>query len=606
MSMVDAARPQRAAFDLSRLLASRWLWCLAVVACLAARELAGGFKDLLVSLGDTDDATRLHQVRTLMATGGWFDMTLPRIGGNHPLVSHWSRLIDLPLIILLQTFGLFLSPDAAELTTRIVWPMLLLLVFLRLLVRAAEAQGAASAGWLMLFMAATCTSGLFQFRVGRIDHHNAMILGSIAGLLILLEARKRPEAGTLAGVLVGFALAVGYEPLAFLLPALAAMALWALFDLTWLAGVRRMAVACAATLAGVFVITVAPWDWLHARCDALSLNMVLLVAGGAAGLAIVDLRGRQWRTAERFAALSGAGALGLAAYAALDTRCLAGPFGQVAPAIKLLWLDHVAETINIFAFFPMNPKAVVASIVLMIVALGCTLERWRRLRTPETLALLGLMILITPAGLWMIKLTPYTCWVAAFAVTLSIAELGPTLQLTALSRQLAAALMLNQGSFAALAAPLLMLTSVSTDALQGKVIVEGTQCLTTPAIRSLSTLPKGFFVASIDYGAYLVALTPHDVLAAPYHRADIAMIENQAILAAAPAEARQRLAALSADYLLLCLPKPGAATFTAGGPRPSSPAGLEARLHAGQTIDFLEPVSLSPAAADLRVWRVRR
>ncbi len=606
MSMLDAARPQRTTLDLSRLLASRWLWCLAAILFLALRELATGFGDLLTSLGDTDDATRLHQVRTLIATGGWFDMSLPRIGGAHPLVSHWSRLIDVPLIILLQTLGLFLSPDAAELATRIIWPMLLLLVFLRLLVRAAEAQGGTSAGWLMLFMAATCMSGLFQFRIGRIDHHNAMILGAVAGLLILLEARKRPAAGTVAGVLVGLGLAVGFEPLAIVLPAFAAITLWALFDLTWLAGVRRMAVACAATLGGVFIVTVAPWDWLLVRCDALSLNIVVLIAGAAAGLTIVDKHGRRWTPAERFAALAGSGTLGLAGYAALDTRCLAGPFGQVAPAIKPLWLDHVTETASIISFFQMNPTAIVASVLFMVVAIICSVERWRRLRTPESLALLGLIILITPAGLWMIKLTPYASWVAAFAITLSIADLGPTQQLTTLSRQLAAALMLNQWSFAALATPLLMLTNVSPAALQGKVVVEGTQCMTTPAIRALSALPKGFFVAPIDYGAYLVTLTPHDVLAAPYHRADRAIIENQAILAAQPAEARQRLAAISADYLLLCLPKPDTTTFVASGPRPNAPTGLEARLHAGQTVDFLEPVTINAPVAELKVWRILR
>jgi hypothetical protein len=598
MSMLDAARPQRTTLDLSRLLASRWLWCLAAILFLALRELATGFGDLLTSLGDTDDATRLHQVRTLIATGGWFDMTLPRIGGAQPLVSHWSRLIDVPLIILLQTLGLFLSPDAAELATRIIWPMLLLLVFLRLLVRAAEAQGGTSAGWLMLFMAATCMSGLFQFRIGRIDHHNAMILGAVAGLLILLEARKRPAAGTFAGVLVGLGLAVGFEPLAIVLPAFAAITLWALFDLTWLAGVRRMAVACAATLGGVFIVTVAPWDWLLVRCDALSLKIVVLIAGAAAGLTIVDKHGRLWTPAERFAALAGSGALGLAGYAALDTRCLAGPFGQVAPAIKPLWLDHVTETASIISFFQMNPTAIVASVLFMIVAIICAVERWRRVRTPESLALLGLIILITPAGLWMIKLTPYASWVAAFAITLSIADLGPTQQLTTLSRQLAAALMLNQWSFVALAKPLLMLTNV---------VVEGTQCMTTPAIRALSALPKGFFfVAPIDYGAYLVTLTPHDVLAAPYHRADRAIIENQAILAAQPAEARQRLAAISADYLLLCLPKPDTTTFVASGPRPNAPTGLEARLHAGQTVDFLEPVTINAPVAELKVWRILR
>ena len=97
MAMPDARAAHPPTLDIAKLLASRWLWCLVAVLFLAGRDLAQGFSDLLVSLGDTDDATRLYQVRHLMATGAWFDMTLPRLGGDTPLVSHWSRLIDLPL-----------------------------------------------------------------------------------------------------------------------------------------------------------------------------------------------------------------------------------------------------------------------------------------------------------------------------------------------------------------------------------------------------------------------------------------------------------------------------------------------------------------------------
>jgi hypothetical protein len=610
MSMLDAARPQRTALDLSGLLASRWLWCLAAVLCIAFREIAGGYSGLLTALGDPDDATRLHQVRTLMATGAWFDMALPRIGGVNPLVSHWSRLIDVPLIVLLQGLGLVLPPAAAELVTRIAWPLVLLFVFLRLVVRAAEEQSRQSmphatyAGGLMLFMAVTCGVGLAQFQIGRIDHHNAMILGSIGGLLILLQARKSPAAGTLSGLLIGFSLAVGYEPLAFLLPALGGIALWSIVDMTWLAGVRRMAVAAASLLAAVFVTTVAPWHWLAVRCDALSLNMVLLVVAGAAGLSIIDRHGRHWRVAERLAALAGAGSLGLAGFGALDLRCLAGPFGQIAPEIKPIWLDHVTETASVFTFFHMNPSAVLFSVFLMVAALMAAAERWRRLKTPETLALLSLLVLITPAGLWMIKLTPYACWVAAFAVALSIADLGPTIQMTALSRQLGAALMINQWTITAAVAPFLAMTSMAPEALKGHVVVEGTECLTTPAISPLQALPKGFFVGPIEYGSYIVALTQHDVLAAPYHRADRAIIENQAILTAEPAEARRRLAAVSADYLLLCLPKMAAAKYAGASPQTSAPFGLQARLLAGQSLEFLQPLAIETSHPDLKVWRI--
>ncbi len=604
MSMQEMAAARWPTLDCKRLLDARWLWCLMAVLLIAGRELSGGFGDLLTSLGDTDDATRLHQIRTLMATGAWFDMTLPRLGGAYPLVSHWSRLIDLPLIILLQIFGLFVSPATAELGVRIAWPMVLLAAFFRLLVRSAEAQGAPAAAWIILFFGLTCMTGLYQFHIGRIDHHNAMMLGSIAGLLALIEVRRRPDTGVLAGALIGLGLSVGYEPLAFVLPALGVAALWAIYDSAWLDGMRRMAVACLATMTAVFVTTVAPWAWLHARCDALSLNMLVLVAGGAAGLSLVQACGRQWSFAMRLAALAGSGAVGLAVYGALDARCLAGPFGQIDPAINAIWLDHVVETVSVFTFYRMNPVAMISFGLLLAAGIGCAAERWRRLRTPETAALLALVVLVAPTGLWMIKLTPYASWFAAFAIALSIADIGPTRQLTALSGQLTAAMFANQWAFAVLATPLAMLGHASAEAMKGNVTIDGSQCMTTPAIRALAPLPKGLFVGSIDFGSYIVALTHHDVLAAPYHRIDRSILENQAILTAEPEDARRRLKRVGADYLMLCMPQSAGETakLTAA---PTAGTGLEARLKAGQTVSYLDPVTLDTTAKDLRVWRIR-
>ena len=64
------------------------------------------------SLGDTDDAARLVSVRELLAGARWFDTTLPRIGAPEPLVSHWSRLIDAPLGVMIAVFAPLLVTTA--------------------------------------------------------------------------------------------------------------------------------------------------------------------------------------------------------------------------------------------------------------------------------------------------------------------------------------------------------------------------------------------------------------------------------------------------------------------------------------------------------------
>ena len=605
MSMLGVTEPRSSALDWTRLVRSRWVWCIGAILFLMFRELATGFSDLLTSLGDTDDATRLYQVRALMAGTSWFDMSLPRLGGPHPLLSHWSRVIDLPLALLLSGFGLILSPATAELVTRIVWPLLLLCLLLRIVVRAADTQSGTTAAWLIIFFALTCVAGLFQFRIGRIDHHNGMILGSIGGLLVLLQARLQPSEGYWAGGLIGFGLAVGYEPLAFLLPALGGVALLAVVDTRWLSGVRNMALALAATLAAAFFATTAPSLWLVAKCDALSLNMVLLAGSGALGLAVIDRNGRAWTLPARIAALAAAGAAGLALFGTLDTRCLAGPFGQIDPAIAPIWLDHVVEGYTIFAFFPTSPAPIVAFAVTQLLAIAAAFTRWRRLRTPETLALLALVVIVTPPAIWMIKLTPYASWVAAFCLALTVAGFKGTATMTQLTAQLLGALGASQWTYAMIAAPLLAFGGVSNAAVKSDIIVDGTQCMTTPAIRSLAPLPRGLFVGPIDFGSYIVALTHHEALAAPYHRMDKAILANHAILNGEPNAARQLLDEVDADYVVVCMPKAAAkAPAFAGAPIASS--GLEARLKAGEIIDFLAPVAVSSPVAELKVWRVVR
>ena len=611
MSMLGTATPQPVALAWRKALASRWLWCLAAVLFIGGRDLFQSFGDLLTSLGDTDDATRLTEVRRLLAGASWFDMSLPRIGGETPLISHWSRLIDVPLAVLLQLFGLILTPANAELLTRIVWPLVVLFLFLRVGVRAIETQASTSAGnttaaALLLVLAVTCMTGLYQFRIGRIDHHNGMISGSIGGLLLLLNARRVPHDGLWAGLLIGLGLSVGYEPLAFLLPALGAAALWAVIDMTWLPGVRRMAVALAASLGAIFLATVAPSLWFNARCDALSLNMVLLAGAGAASLAVVDVYGRTWSTARRIAVLAGAGAVGATLYGTLDPRCLAGPFGQVDPALKAVWLDHVTEGFNVFTFFSIAPLSVVAFAGTMTVGFWAAIERWRRLRTPETLVLLVLLAMTAPTGVWMIKLTPYASWVAVFAVALSLADLKATEQLTALSRQIIGATLASQWAFMLAATPLLSMLGTSPALLKADSPSEGAQCMTTQAFSALAPLPKGFVVGPIDFGPFIVALTHHDVLAAPYHRIDQAILKNQAILGAEPAAARLLLKSVHADYVVLCLPKQSATIPAAATSTPPIPLSLEARLKAGQAISYLTPVAIDSPIAELKVWRVLR
>jgi hypothetical protein len=581
---------------------SHKVWCLLALTFIIARAL--GSSELAQSLGDTDDAMRLVQLRDWLAGASWYDLTLHRVGGSAtPLVSHWSRLIDLPLAILLGAFSLILSPANAELAMRIVWPTLLLYLLLRLLVREAGARGGETAVIMLLIFSVTCLSGLFQFRPGRIDHHNAMILGTVGGLLMLTRAFETPRLGWPAGGLVGFALAVGYEPLALIFPMVGIAALSAVVNTTWLLPVRNFLIAMAATLAVSFVLAVPPIRWSSVVCDAISINMVLLSGVGAAGITILHAKGLAWSLSQRIVTLAAIGAAAVSFYVAADPVCLGGPFALVNADAKRVWLDTVLETQNIVATYGNYPTTMLVFLVFVAAGLAAAISRWRNDRSLEAAALLILMGFSILPALWQMKFMPYASWIAVLCLALRVSTFTGGDQLTPLSMRLIGAMSVNQSSLSLALGAALLTVGAPKSVVDGKLTADLDACLSTPAIVSLAKLPAGLVAGRLELGPYIVALTPHSVLSAPYHRIDAAIVEGYGILAAKPVEAEARLRKIGATYLADCV-APIAPGKTPELDKRGDRESLLGKLTFGEAVPFLSEIpNVSPVPA-LRVWQV--
>jgi hypothetical protein len=586
---------------LRQLAASRWLWCLAATMFVVARDFAPA--QLLTSLGDTDDATRLVQVRAWLASGHWYDLLLPRFGGATPLLSHWSRLIDLPIGLLLILFGTFLAASTAELAMRVVWPTLLLLLFLRLLLHEAEVRGGAITGAIALAFAATAVTGLYQFRVGRIDHHNVMIIGTVVGFLMLARSLTVPQVAYVAGAFLGMALAVGYEPILLTAPVLGGMALFAAVRPAYLTAARNAAIGFVTTLAAGLIVTAPPRLWHLSPCDALGANIVLLAAIGAVGLAVMAAQGRDWPLPLRLAALAACGAVGGAAFFTMNPACLRGPFGSMSQDAIDLWLVNVSEGKSVFDVLSGQPLAVF--LALIGTGLVTAWIRYRSDRSMDGLAILSMLLLAVTASLISMKFVAYTSFLAAFAIALFVSDLPGFGSLSQLSARLLGTLVLNQGTLAMAAGLVVLAGGTSPAARDGPALHAINQCKATQAIQSLGQLPKGLIVADVDFGAYIVALTPHDVLSAPYHRIDRAIVESYKIFRSEPDIAEQKLRVLAADYVVHCIPvpQPGVPISPEKGVPRNSMAG---RLSHGETVPFLEELKGVTTEPSLRVWRLTR
>jgi hypothetical protein len=124
-------------------------------------------------------------------------------------------------------------------------------------------------------------------------------------------------------------------------------------------------------------------------------------------------------------------------------------------------------------------------------------------------------------------------------------------------------------------------------------------CFQTQNYAALPKLPPGLVVADIDYGPFLLALTPHSVLAAPYHRLSAGIIDAHRIFASPPEEARRIAALVGATYVVVC-----GSRLPSDLPQAERAASLWGRLQAGAVPDWLaaEP---GPADQPFRIYRVR-
>ena len=164
-------------------------------------------------------------------------------------------------------------------------------------------------------------------------------------------------------------------------------------------------------------------------------------------------------------------------------------------------------------------------------------------------------------------------------------------------------LLLNQSTLAGVfeAGEAVVRAVVGAPIAEGDEPDVGRECARTSNIARLADLPPGLVAANIDLGPHIVAMTPHRVVAAPYHRLDKGILAGQAILYGTPEEAERTARSLGVGYIVLCGAENGdSAKPASGGKYPNS---LRSRLMRGEPIGFLREVAPAPDK-QIRVWRV--
>jgi len=552
-----------------------------------------------LTLSDTDDAMRLVQMRELLAGQSWFDLHEPRLGAGYE--SHWSRLIDAGLAGLFLLFHQFVDVALAERLMRVVWPVLWLLPAFVAAAAIAWRLAGRDAAIVSLLMAVVGLPAFQQFLPGRIDHHNVQITLAIAVLAATVWSDRVRWAAAAAGALTGLALAIGLESLVFLALCGAAFVLRYVADRGAARAFAHYGWALAASSAAAFVVTVGPEHWTHSVCDAIAVNWAAPVVVAGLLMGVAGYMAASERMMVRIVAATVIAGIAATIFLALEPRCLGGPYAMMDPTLRAIWFSHVSEMQPLPAVFRSSPVVAGAVAAFPTVSILATLilARERALRRDPAFLLAAAALLVACAlTVAIAKMCMYAMWFGMPLVAAVCLRLFVRLRLDNLAARAFAAMLLTPAVLSAGASAAVQAAgSPPLEERDGRVLGG---CFKIANYAQLARLPKGMVATDIDFGSFVLALTPHAALAGPYHRLSAGIIAAHQAFALPPGEARGILARFGVTYVVTCGGRPPPALSDA-----EREASLWGRLQAGAIPPWLEPVPAGPGEV-FAVYRVAR
>jgi hypothetical protein len=300
-------------------------------------------------------------------------------------------------------------------------------------------------------------------------------------------------------------------------------------------------------------------------------------------------------------------------------ECLSGPYGMVSPELKAIWLDTVTEAQPIYDYAARRPVAAIATLGAPVVALAVALcrvwfgSREQRIAWATPLALLGIALAL---GFYQVRTLPYANVAAIAVLGAWLAELGARHGVTSLMSK--AALPLAAGFLVACPLVHLALGWAAVEALSlatgGRIAPPESptplqeanaelsnaekECLDPASAALFRRVPEGQVLAPLFYGPAVLMLSPHSVVAGPYHRAGRAILDTIHATHRPPPEARKIIERRGVDYVAICSTSRESA-IAAG----KAPDGLLAALLSGAAPSWLTPVPPEHGTM-LRLWRV--
>ena len=466
---------------------------------------------------DIDDIARRLQIADLLRDGEWHDLTWPFLAMPEPYVSPWSRLVDLPYVLVTWLFQPALGQDAAFEIARFVVPLLWLIAYAWLAVRLIREILGEQPSLPQIGAAAVATLfAVIEFMPNRVDHHNVQIVLLLA--LCLGIVSKHRFAGILVGVASVLSIAVGLECAPYIALALAGVAIHAALapNSTMVARLSLTGWSLLAfTLPAGLLLT--GGAIFQTQCDALSAPWAsALIAAGviAAGAPIIWKRLGLHSPTARLGVLVAGALVVLGVLWTAFPECHAGPYTMINETAHTYWISNVIQEKGPAGAFARGENLLV---LIFMVLLALTLGAWMNPKTYRSPVLILLLIatLGTLLTAWQMRNFKFPAALLPLFLPLFIErvrENGGARR--AIAVLLPPALLL--ASFALLIKP-------TGRALTLIDYMEGDACRDAD-LSSLETLPASRIMAPLGLSLTLAEYisdtgSPHKIAAMPFHRA---------------------------------------------------------------------------------------
>ena len=502
----------------NRVLLLAWLLVILLEAMIFKAQYSHDFIPI-----DTDPYMRMVRVETLLSSGDWYNQSIIRSNAPFGEELHWSRALDLLLLVLMLPFSLFFDQHTAlQVSGTLISPILKIFSLPALFWAATSLlsrENAFRACFLFLGQ-----WGIIQYdSFARPDHHGLLFLLFILFLGTAIRSLQRPNNASpyFAGLISAISMWVSVE-------SLVSIAAWLFLLLYgWIRDgqssyllITKKYTCTLSILIPFFIVIEQPLAALTVPSyDKLSfVHCIVFSALFFQSLLFARLYKRQSTKIRFFMASSSSLVIGVIINY-LYPLFFRGPFSNVNTEVVQLWLSKVNE-IQPLSFAPLENLNTtilfIGPLVFAAIVLVSAPRHYLFTKVIQENFMLLLLLIFSFLAFKQIRWSPYAEIIILFYTT---KLLDRTLERIGDLRHVCCHLLFKAGAYLFFSTGhILLALCIAHTYLPPANITEAPASLHRLNNEVLVHKQAGVILTHINYGPQILYETAHQVIATPYHR----------------------------------------------------------------------------------------